>query len=75
MRVARTVASPVGALTALVRAPNGTIYGNNGAAVIALDTGSWALTKVAAAGGQFLACDRRGVLYFARGAVLYRLRR
>jgi len=64
---------PAGGLTEMTRLPDGKVAGINGKAIVEIDPETWEVITIAKEGGQFLACDQEGRLYFARGAGLFRL--
>ncbi len=74
LEVTQTTTSPIGAMTSMICAPDGNIYGVSDAAVAMVEPGTWQATKIADEGGTLLAADADSTLYFARGAQLWRLR-
>ena len=74
MKIVKTFPSPIGQMDTMTVAPNGKAYGINGKAIAEIDPVAWTGKKIADEGGSFLATDRDGILYFARGAGLFRLR-
>lgn len=75
MKLLAPLKNPAGALTAMTRLPDGRVAGINDQAIMAIDARRGAVRTIANEGGKFLACDRAGCLYFARGPTLYRLTR
>jgi len=74
MRTVAAFPAPLGAMDRLAVAPSGLVYGINGKGIVEIDASSQAARRVSTEGGQQIAVDTRGDLYFARGAALYRLR-
>ena len=74
MKIEKTFPSPIGQMDAMTVAPDGKAYGINGKAMAEIDPSAWTGKKIADEGGSFLATDRDGILYFARGADLFRLK-
>jgi outer membrane protein assembly factor BamB len=74
MAVAATFPAPLGAMEHLAVAPSGLVYGINGKGIAEVDVPARTATQVSAEGGQLIAVDTRGDVYFARGAGLWRLK-
>ncbi|HCU34666.1 MAG TPA: hypothetical protein DGT21_04225 [Armatimonadetes bacterium] len=72
MEFVREIAAPTGALTDMMAAPNGKLYGINAASLIEVDPTTWTVRQIAGEGGSFLAADADSNLYFARGEKLFR---
>jgi outer membrane protein assembly factor BamB len=72
--VARGPALPCGALASLTVTVAGRLYAINERAIVAVHADSLDATILAREGGRFLAADRQGSLYFARGETLHRFR-
>jgi len=70
----RTMPSPIGAMTHMICAPDGNVYGINEDAAAMVEPGTWQATQIAEEGGVFLAADADSTLYFARGSELWRLK-
>ncbi len=66
------VATPTGALTDMITAPNGKLYGINAASIVEIDPATWTARAITTEGGSFLAADTESNLYFARGEKLLR---
>ncbi|MFH1267342.1 MAG: hypothetical protein ABIK89_16585, partial [Planctomycetota bacterium] len=73
MQVTHTAPNPLGDFTHMCRAPDGNLYGIGPGRIGRIVPGTWQVEEVAAEGGKFLATDREGRLYFARGSRLFRL--
>jgi streptogramin lyase len=74
MGIVDRFASPVGALKAMTVTHDGSLYGINDGAIVRVDVTGRTIDTLTAEGGQHLAADGNGDLYFARGAELFRLR-
>lgn len=72
--VVSTCSSPIGAMTAMTVTPTGLICGINKQGIAEMSPADGTARRISAPGGSFLAADRNGVLYFARGSQLFRLR-
>ncbi len=72
MRFTEEMPAPGGALTELVVAPNGKLYGINAASIVEIDPEPWSVRQIASEGGSHLAADAESNLYFARGEKLFR---
>ena len=65
--------SPVGGLGEMTRMTDGKVCGINNKAIIEIDPTTWKVEQIAEEGGSFLASDKQGRLYFARGSRLFRM--
>ncbi len=74
MRAVASFPAPLGEMDWLAVAPDGRVYGINGRGIVEIDAASREARQISAEGGQHIAVDTRGDIYFARGAGLYRLR-
>jgi len=73
MEVTQRIPSPIGAMTHMTVTLDGAVCGINADAVARILPGQWTVEQIADEGGQLLASDAGGTLYFARGAQLWRL--
>ena len=73
-KLIHTADNPLGDFTHMCADETGRLFGINARHVARILAGSWQVQPVAAEGGRFLAADRFGQLYFARGSHVHRLR-
>lgn len=74
MKVIATLSCPIGPLAHMAVAPSGLVYGINDKGICEVDVARLVARQISTEGGQHIAVDIRGDIYFARGAALWRLR-
>jgi streptogramin lyase len=74
MKILATLPSAIGPMEHMAVAPSGLVYGISGKGICEIDAAQWTARQVSAEGGKHIAVDRRGDVYFARGAGLWRLK-
>jgi len=71
--VTHAAENPLGDFSHMCLAPDGNLYGINKNRIGRIVPGSWQIDQIAPEGGQFLAPDPQGRVYFARGSHVLRV--